>query len=43
MEIINKGFASRVLMDLNKAFDIINHQLLLARLYAYGSANRLWL
>ena len=31
----NKGFAGGVLMDLNKTFDTINHQLLLAKLYFY--------
>ena len=35
-ELDNKGYAGAILMDLSKAFDTINNELLIAKLYAYG-------
>ena len=32
----NKGFRGAILMDLSKAFDTLNHDLLTAKLHAYG-------
>ena len=35
-ELDNNGYAGAILMDLSKAFDTINHELLIAKLYACG-------
>ena len=35
----NKGFAGAVSVDLSKAFYMINHDLLVAKLHAYGFSN----
>ena len=32
----NKGFGDAILMDLLKAFDTLNHDLLIGKLHAYG-------
>ena len=32
----NHGYAGAVIMDFSKAFDTINHELLIAKLHAYG-------
>ena len=32
----NQGFAGAVLMDLSKAFDKLNHELIIAKIHAYG-------
>ena len=36
MSLDNAGHAGGILMDLSKAFDTINHNLLIAKLHAYG-------
>ena len=36
LSIDNKGFVGELLIDLSKAFDTINHQLLLEKFHAYG-------
>ena len=32
----NKGYGGAILMDISKAFDSLNHELLVAKLNAYG-------
>ena len=32
----NKGFGGAILMDLSKAFDTLNHDLLIAKLHVHG-------
>ena len=32
----NQGYAGAAIMDLSKAFDSINYELLIAKLHAYG-------
>ena len=40
IHIRKKGFSGAVLMDLWKTFDTINHELLIAKLDAYGFSKK---
>ena len=43
-KIIDKnGYAGEILMDLNKTFDAINHQLIIAKLHAYSFSKDVFL
>ena len=35
-----RGFSGTILMDLSKAFDCLNHELLIAKLHAYGFSKK---
>ena len=39
----NKGYGGAILMDLSKGFDTLNHDLLIAKLHAYGFSKTLFL
>ena len=41
MVLDKKGFGGAVFMDLSKAFDTIKHDLVTAKLYAYGFSKEL--
>ena len=36
----NKGYGGAILVDLSKAFDTLNHDLLIAKLHAYGFSKK---
>ena len=36
----NKGYGGAILMDLSKAFDTLNHDLLIAKLHSYGFSKK---
>ena len=41
-ELDNKDYAGAILMDLSKAFDTINHELPIAKLYTYRFSKDTW-